>query len=59
MNDTNKKIFLFSDCDSYAEKDPKTKFVKNKDNSKFCFNYFKDHDLKISCDEEIDKDFKI
>lgn len=59
LNDPNKKFCPFPNCESYAERNPKTKFVKCKNNHKFCFNCLKDHDSKISCDEEIYKDFKI
>ena len=60
LNDPHKKFCPYPNCDSYAEEKKDTKFVKCKINGhKFCYKCLKDHDEKISCDEEIYKDFKI
>ena len=60
LNDPHKKFCPYPNCDSYAEERKETKFVKcKKNNHKFCYKCLKDHDEKISCDEELYKDFKI
>ena len=56
INNPNKKLCPFPNCDSYLElKDIKDQYVSCKNNHKFCFICLKNPHGKLPCDENIDK----
>ena len=57
MNDKNKKQCPHPDCESYLEKSDNSKYVKCKNNHEYCFECLKPPHGKISCEDNVDKQF--
>ena len=56
LNNPNKKICPFPNCDSYLElKNKKNKYITCKNNHKYCFNCLKEPHGDKPCDEKVDK----
>ena len=59
LNNPNMKFCPVQNCDSYAEKIGKNKYVKCKKGHKFCFNCLKQWHGNEKCEEKEEEDFKI
>ena len=59
LNNPNKKFCPVQNCDSYAEKIGKNKYVTCKKGHKFCFNCLKQWHGNEKCEEKEEEDFKI
>ena len=58
MLDPNIQLCPFPDCDSYAKKRGKIKFVSCMKGHKFCFNCLKEWHENKECDTSVDKSFE-